>query len=51
MRHGHSGRKLQRKMLQRQFNDFSDSHINAAQHGEDVTAESLGAPPREDRAG
>ena len=45
------GRSLQRKMLQRQFNDFSDSHINAAQHGEDVTAESLGAPPREDRAG
>ena len=45
------GRKLQRKMLQRQFDDFSDSTITAAQHGEDLSVEPQRAPPREDRAG
>lgn len=45
------GRKLQRKMLQRQFDDFSDSTINAVQHGEDAPGEAHRAPPREDRAG
>lgn len=46
------GRKLQRKMLQHQFDDFSDSHINAASHGEDPpAADKPGATPREDRAG
>ena len=45
------GRKLQRKMLQRQFDDFADSTITAAQHGEDPPTESTRAPPREDRAG
>lgn len=45
------GRKLQRKLLQRRFEDFSDSTISAAQHGEDVSAEPHRSPPREDRAG
>ena len=45
------GRKLQRKMLQRQFDDFSDSTITAAQHGEDPSVDHPGAPPRDDRAG
>jgi hypothetical protein len=46
------GRTLQRKMLQRRFNDFSDSHISAAaHHGEDPEPESNSAPPKEDRAG
>jgi hypothetical protein len=48
------GRRLQRKLLQRRFDDFSDSTITAAAagHGEDVSAEPhCGAPPREDRAG
>ena len=45
------GRPLQRKMLQRKFNDFSDSTISAARHGEDVAPELDTSPPPEDRAG
>jgi len=45
------GRRLQRKLLQRRFDDFSDSTITAAGHGEDVSAEPSRSPPREDRAG
>jgi hypothetical protein len=45
------GRKLQRKMLQRRFEDFSDSTITAAAHGEEPSPESRSSPPRDDRAG
>lgn len=45
------GRPLQRKMLQRRFNDFSESTINAASHGEEPSPENQAPPPREDRAG
>lgn len=45
------GRRLPRKMLQRRFDDFSDSTISAAHHGEDASAEPHRSPPREDRAG
>lgn len=44
------GRSLQRKLLQRQLADFSDSSIMAANHGEEP-APDWDAPPREDRAG
>jgi hypothetical protein len=45
------GRPLQRKLLQRQLADFSDSTVTAASHGEDVTPQGDAPPPREDRAG
>ena len=46
------GRPLQRKMLQRRFNDFSESsNISAVTHGEDARQEADSAPPQEDRAG
>jgi hypothetical protein len=45
------GRSLQRKMLQARLDDFSDSTITAATHGDEPSADSFEAPPREDRAG
>ena len=45
------GRKLQRKLLQRRFDDFSDSTITAAAHGEEPSPEPRSVTPREDRAG
>ena len=48
------GRSLQRKMLQRRLDDFTDSGTTtaaAAQHGDEPSAESYAPPPREDRAG
>ena len=45
------GRGLQRKMLQRRFDDFSDSTITAAGHGEEPSPDARGGTPREDRAG
>ena len=45
------GRPLQRKMLQRHLNDFSDSNIATASHGDAPSAETHAPPPREDRAG
>jgi hypothetical protein len=46
------GRPLQRKMLQKRLQDFSDSTISAAaSHGEELSAESRVAMPPEDRAG
>ena len=45
------GRSLQRRMLQKRFNDFSESNISAVTHGEDARREADNAPPREDRAG
>jgi hypothetical protein len=44
------GRSLQRKLLQRQLADVSDSGITAANHGEEPSPD-WDAPPREDRAG
>ena len=45
------GRPLQRKMLQKRLDDVTDSSgITAAKHDE-LSAESFGPPPREDRAG
>ncbi|MDB5883016.1 MAG: hypothetical protein JWP43_2894 [Ramlibacter sp.] len=45
------GRSLQRKMLQSRLDDFTDSSIPAATHGDEPSADSYSAPPREDRAG
>ena len=46
------GRPLQRKMLQRRFDDFSDSHITASGHGDEPDKDKdIGSPPRRDRAG
>ena len=45
------GRPLQRKMLQSRLNEFSESTISAASHGDDPKAEVDSPPPREDRAG
>ena len=45
------GRPLQRKLLQRRLNDFSDSTITAASHGDEPSMESDTPPPPEDRAG
>ena len=46
------GRPLQRKMLQRRFDAFSDSHITASGHGEEPDKDkSKEVTPREDRAG
>jgi hypothetical protein len=45
------GRSLQRKMLQKRLDDFTDSSgITAAKHDE-LSAEHFDPPPREDRAG
>jgi hypothetical protein len=45
------GRSLQRKMLQQRLDDFSDSSVTLATHGDEPSAESYAPPPREDRAG
>ncbi len=45
------GRPLQRKLLQRRLNDFSDSNITAASHCDEPSWEGYGPPPPEDRAG
>jgi type II secretory pathway component PulK len=46
------GRSLQRKMLQKRLDDFTDSSsVTAATHGEEPSAENYAQPPREDRAG
>ena len=45
------GRSLQRKMLQKRLDDFSDSSVTVAAHGDEPLAESYAPPPREDRAG
>lgn len=46
------GRPLQRKMLQRRFDAFSDSHIMASGHGDEPSKDKEIQPtPREDRAG
>ena len=45
------GRSLQRKLLQRRLDDFTDSSITAATHGDEPSADSYQPPPREDRAG
>ena len=45
------GRSLQRKMLQKRLDDFSDSSTTVAAHGDEPAAESYAPPPREDRAG
>jgi len=45
------GRPLQRKLLQRQLAQLSESNISAAAHGEELSPEPNDGPPREDRAG
>lgn len=45
------GRPLQRKLLQKRLNDLSDSAVSSASHGEDVSTDTPGATPPEDRAG
>jgi hypothetical protein len=45
------GRRAQRKTLPRHLDDLPDGPAGTAHHGEDNFAESLGAPPKEDRAG
>lgn len=46
------GRSLQRKMLQKRLDDFTDSGSVAARtHGDEPSAESYDPPPRDDRAG
>ena len=45
------GRALQRKMLQRRLDDFTDSGVNARAHGEETSPDPLDKPPPEDRAG
>jgi hypothetical protein len=46
------GRSLQRKMLQKRLDDFTDSSsVTSATHGDESSAESYLSPPREDRAG
>ncbi len=45
------GRPLQRKLLQRQFAQLSESNITAASHGEEPSPGRDCVPPREDRAG
>ncbi len=45
-------RKLQRKLLQRRLDDFSDGSAAASEHhSSDGPAARNGEPPREDRAG
>jgi hypothetical protein len=46
------GRKLQRKLLQRRLDDFSDSTIRASHHDDEPVRDKEGLPPpRDDRAG
>lgn len=45
------GRPLQRKMLQKRLDDFSDGSIAAAGHGEEPSPEGSTSLPPEDRAG
>jgi hypothetical protein len=45
------GRSLQRKMLQKRLDDFSDSSGVTTMHGDAPAAENYDPPPREDRAG
>lgn len=45
------GPPLQRKLLQRRLNEFSDSGIAAASHGDEAKLEDQIPLPREDRAG
>lgn len=45
------GRSLQRKLLQKRLDDFSDGGTAAAAHGEESSSESYAPLPREDRAG
>jgi hypothetical protein len=45
------GRPMQRKLLQQRLDDFSDSFISEAGHGDEAVRERGAAPPREDRAG
>lgn len=45
------GRPLQRKLLQRRLNEFNDSGIAAASHGDEAAPEDHAPLPREDRAG
>jgi hypothetical protein len=46
------GRSLQRKMLQKRLDDFSDSSsVASATHVEEHSADNYAQPPREDRAG
>jgi hypothetical protein len=46
------GRPLQRKLLQRRFDEINEGTISAAaSHGDEPSRELESAPPREDRAG
>jgi hypothetical protein len=45
------GRSIQRKLLQKRLDDFSDSTITAAHHEDEPLMASAWQPPREDRAG
>ena len=45
------GKPLQRELLKKQLALLSEPAQPAARHGEDVTPEPEGPPPREDRAG
>ena len=45
------GRALQRKMLQRRLDDFTDSGVAARAHGEEASPEPADKSPPEDRAG
>jgi DNA-binding HxlR family transcriptional regulator len=45
------GRSLQRKMLQSRLDDLAEYGIAGATHGDEPSADTYAAPPREDRAG
>jgi hypothetical protein len=45
------GRPLQRKMLERQLAGSSDSPPASGSHGEDISSQADGLPPKDDRAG
>jgi hypothetical protein len=45
------GRSLQRKLLQKRLEDFTDSSSTAASHHEEPAAEVVWPTPRDDRAG
>ena len=46
------GRPLQRQLLQRRFNELTDSSVSAATaHGDQAAGDHMEPPPREDRAG
>ena len=46
------GRPLQRKLLQRRLEEFAESPVTAARHGDEPSIEKGWDPlPREDRAG